>query len=54
LLAKCQDWNNVNIAIGLPKSQKYVELCSKIAPLREKIGIKIYFVVDESGEVEEI
>jgi len=53
LLAKCEAWGEVTIAMGLPRFQKYEELCSKILPLREKLGIKIYFV-DESGNVEAI
>lgn len=53
VLEKCKDWNNVRIAMGLPRFQKYDELCSRIAPLREAIGIKIYFVY-ESGKIEEI
>ena len=52
LLAKCEAWDEVTIAMGLPRFPKYEELIIRIAPLIEKIGIRFYFV-DESGTVEE-
>jgi len=51
LLAKCDDWD-ITIALGLPKFRKYEELIKKIEPLKEKIGLKCYFV-SGTGDVEE-
>ncbi|MCX6821999.1 MAG: hypothetical protein NTW30_04445 [Candidatus Aenigmarchaeota archaeon] len=52
LSAKCEAWDEVTIAMGLPRYPKYEELCSRIATLREKLGMKIYFV-DCTGKIEE-
>jgi len=53
LLAKCVDWNNIEIGLGIPKIHKYEELVQKIDPLRKRIGIKCYFI-DETGKIEDI
>jgi len=53
LLAKCEAWDEVIIAMGLPRFPKYKELITRIAPLKEKIGIRCYFV-DVSGKIETI
>lgn len=49
---KCKDWENVSIAIGLPRFPKYEEMISNIKDLNEKIGI-IYYLVNSDGEIEE-
>jgi Holliday junction resolvase-like predicted endonuclease len=52
LIAKCKDWDNTSIALGLPRFEKYEELYLKMKPFNEKTGIKYYFV-NKSGTVEE-
>ena len=52
LIAKCEDWDNTSIALGLPRFEKYENLYSKMKPLNKKADIKYYFV-NKSGTVEE-
>jgi hypothetical protein len=49
ILAKSKD-NNIEIALGFPNKQVYINLLERIRWLREKIGI-ISYIVDENGVV---